>query len=120
MVRLQGVRQKYHQKQICENKSTPLIPPEFTTNTKACPTSIQLSSGAKAEQINNTSRHTVGTIEVQVTRTDDTMVVLRAKETKKSAVKNILRSAVYDTAWERNSATYSRNKEIIHYGIAAK
>ena len=76
MVRLQGVRQKYHQKQICENKSTPLIPPEFTTNTKACPTSIQLSSGAKAEEINGILRRTVAHIELQVTRTDDPMVVL--------------------------------------------
>ena len=54
----------------------PLRPPKLTTNTQACAASIQVSSGAKAEEINDTSRHKVAHIEVQVTRTDDPMIFL--------------------------------------------
>ena len=36
----------------------PLRPPDFTTNTKAWDPPIKLSSGDKAEEINNISRHT--------------------------------------------------------------
>ena len=53
-----------------------LILPDLTTNTQAFDASIQLSSGAKAEEINGILRRTVAHIELQVTRTDDPMVVL--------------------------------------------
>ena len=59
-----------------KTKLTPLNPTELTTNTQACAASIQVSSEAKAEEINNISLQTVSPIELQVTRTDDPMVVL--------------------------------------------
>ena len=60
----------------------PLIPTDLTTNTQARAASIQVSSGSKAGEINNISIHTVVSIELQVTNTDDHMVVLQAKGTQ--------------------------------------
>ena len=57
-------------------KLLPLRPPNLTTNTQVCAASIQVSSGAKAEEINNISLHIVAPIELHFTRTDATMVVL--------------------------------------------
>ena len=54
----------------------PLRPSNLTTKTKACDASIQVSYGPKDEDIDNISLQTVAPIELLVTRTDDTMVVL--------------------------------------------
>ena len=89
MGHLQGVCQKHNQGQLCGKTLPPLSPTEFTKNTQAYAVSIQVSSGSKSEEINNISRHTFGTIEVQVTRNDDPMVFLRAKGTQKSS-RNII------------------------------
>ena len=74
----------------------PLIPPNLSTNTQSCDSSIQVSSGAKAEEINNISHQTVVPIELQVTRTEDPMVVLREKDKQKSSRNIILRATAYD------------------------
>ena len=47
-----------------KKKLPPLSPANFTTNTQACVASAQVSSGAKAEDINGIERHTVAPIEV--------------------------------------------------------
>ena len=60
---------------IMKKNLPPSIPPKFTTNNQACYASIQVYSGHKDEKINNISHHIVGTIEVQVTRDDNLMVV---------------------------------------------
>ena len=79
-----------------ETNLLPLSPPNLTTNTQAYAASIQVSSGAKDEEINSISHQTVAPIEVQVTRTDDPMVFFQAKGTQKSLRNNILQDAEYD------------------------
>ena len=54
----------------------PLTPTDLTPNNQACATYIQVFYGLKAEEINNIPRHTVAPIELQVTRTNDPIVVL--------------------------------------------
>ena len=76
----------------------PLSPPRLTKNTQACAISIQVSSGAKDEEINNISRHAVAPIEIQVTSTNDPMVVFRAKGKKQSLRNIILQTVAYDAA----------------------
>ena len=73
-----------------KKRHPPLIPTNLTTNTQASATSTQVYSGAKAEVINNISRHTVASIELQITRTDNNMVVLREKGTQQSLRKIII------------------------------
>ena len=101
MVCLQGVSWKHHQGQIYENKATPFIYPKLTTNTQACAASVRVSSGAKAEEIKNISRQKVVPIKLQVTRNDDTMVVLQEKGTKQSSRNIILRDAAYEALRKR-------------------
>ena len=48
-----------------ETKPLPLVHPDLTKTTHACAASVQISSGAKAEEINNISRRTVAPIEIQ-------------------------------------------------------
>ena len=79
-----------------KTKLPPLIPNNLTKNTQACIVSIQVSSGASTEEINNISLQTVAPIELQVTRTDYPMVILWEKGMKKLSRNIILRSAVYD------------------------
>ena len=75
---------------------TPTSPPNSTTNKKAWDASIQVSSVAKHEEINEISRRKVATIEVQGTRTDDHMVVFREKCIQQSSRKCFLQYAAYD------------------------
>ena len=79
-----------------KTKLPPLIPNNLTKNTQACVVSIQVSSGASTEEINNISLQTVAPIELQVTRTDYPMVILWEKGMQKLSRNIILRSAVYD------------------------
>ena len=79
-----------------KTKLLPLSPPELTTNTQACAASIQVYSGAKAEEINNISLQKVAPIKLQVTRTDDPMVFFQAKGTQKSLSNIIIWAAEYD------------------------
>ena len=60
-----------------KTKLPSLVPNDLTTNTQACAASIQVSSGANTEEIKNISLQTVAPIELQVTRTDDPMVLLQ-------------------------------------------
>ena len=48
-----------------KKKLLPTIPADFTTNTQACVSSVQVSSGAKSEDINAIARRTSGPIKVQ-------------------------------------------------------
>ena len=73
----------------------PLNPNNLTTNTKEFYASIQVSSGAKAEEINNRSSQTFAPIKLKVTRTDDPMVFLQYQGMQKSPRKIILRDAAY-------------------------
>ena len=75
--------------------------PDLTMNIQECDALIQVSSVAKSEEINKISRHTVANIEVQVTRTDDTMVVLRAKSGQKSSMNIVIRAASYESVREK-------------------
>ena len=70
-------------------------------NIQECDALIQVSSVAKSEEINKISHHTVANIEVQVTRTDDTMVVLRAKSGQKSSMNIVIRAASYESVREK-------------------
>ena len=78
----------------------PLIRPNLTTNTQSCAASIQVSSEAKVEEINNISYHIVAPIKLQVTSTEDPMVVLREKGTQQSSSNIILQDAAYDAVRE--------------------
>ena len=79
-------------------KRYPLRPPELKTNNQACAASIQASSVAKSEEINEISRCTFAPIEVQVTKIDDPMVVLRAKYGQQLSRNIVLLAAVYEAA----------------------
>ena len=71
----------------------PLSSPKLTINTQVCAALIQVSYVYKAEYINNISRQTVAPIELQVTRTDDTMVFLRVNGTQQFSRNIILQAA---------------------------
>ena len=77
-------------------KLLPLSLPNFTRNTQACASSVQVSFRVKAEEIKNISLHIVAPIKLHVTRTDDPMVVLQAKDTQQSLRNIILQAAAYD------------------------
>ena len=79
-----------------KKKLPPLRPPNLTTNTQACAASIQVYSGAKAEEINNISLHKVAPIDLQVNITDDPMVVFQAKSTQQSSRKIIIQAVLYN------------------------
>ena len=98
---LQYVIWKHHQGQIFKKRSLPLSPINLTTNTQACAASIQVYSESKAEEINNILCQTVAPIDLQVTRTDDPMVVLQSNGKQQLSRNNILRSAAYDAARKR-------------------
>ena len=74
----------------------PLSPPKLTTNFQECDASIQVSSGAKAEEINNISQQKFETIKLKVTRNDYTMVVLIDKGTQQPSRKIILQAVSHD------------------------
>ena len=79
----------------------PLSPPNLTTNTQACSASVQVSSGAKYEEIYEMSRHKVAPIGVQESSTNDPMVVLQAKGIQKSSRNIFIRAAAYDAVWKQ-------------------
>ena len=72
----------------------PLIPPNMITNTQAMVASVQTSS----KGINWIAEDTVAPIQLQVTSTNDPMVIIRVKgHTQKPSKKILLRAAAYDT-----------------------
>ena len=76
----------------------PLMPPNMITNTQACVASIQTSS----KGINQIAEDTLAPIQLQVTRTNDPMVIIRAKGSTQQPSRNILlRAAAYDTVRKR-------------------
>ena len=81
---------------FAKKKILSLIPPDLTTNTQACAASVQLSSGDKAEEINNIWRQTVAPSELQGPMTDDPIVVLREKGEQQSSRSIILQDAAYE------------------------
>ena len=73
---------------------TPLSPPNMITNTQAMVASVQTSS----KGINKIAEDTVAPIQLQATRTNDPMVIIRAKgRTQQPSREILLRSAAYDT-----------------------
>ena len=71
----------------------PLSPPNMITNTQACVASVQTSS----KGINQISEDTLSPIQLQVTRTNDPMVIIRAKGSTQQPSRNIiLWAAAYD------------------------
>ena len=71
----------------------PLSPSNMITNTQACVASVQTSS----KVINQISEDTLAPIKLQVTRTNDPMVIIRAKGSTQQPSRNILiRAAAYD------------------------
>ena len=76
----------------------PLIPPNMITNTHSMVASVQTSS----KGINCIAEDTVSPIQLQVTRTNEPMVIIRAKGSTQQPSRNILlRAAAYDTVRNR-------------------
>ena len=76
----------------------PLNPPNMITNTQAMVASVQTSS----KGINCIAEDTVAPIQLQVTRTNDPIVIIRAKGSTHQPSRNILlRAAAYDTVQKR-------------------
>ena len=72
----------------------PLSPPNMLKNTQACVASVQTSS----KFINQISEDTLAPIQLQVTSTNDPMVIIRAKgSTHQPPINILLRAAAYDT-----------------------
>ena len=77
-----------------KNHLLPLSPPNMLTNTQACVASVQTSS----KVINHISEDTLAPIQLQVTRTNEPMVIIRANgSTQKPSINILLRAAAYDT-----------------------
>ena len=69
------------------------------TNTQAMVASAQTSS----KGINQIAEDTVAPIQLQVTSTNDPVVIIRAKVcTQQPSRNNLLRAAAYDTVQKRN------------------
>ena len=101
MGRLKCVLKKHHQGKICE-KNLQLYRTSQIYNKypgMCCLHSIIFWSQGWINL--NISLHKVGPIQVQVTRTDNNMVVLWANGTQKSSRNSIIRAAVYDAARKR-------------------
>ena len=72
----------------------PLSPSNMVTNTQACVASVQTSS----KGINQIAEDTLAPIKLQVTRTNNPMVIIREKGSTQQPSRNILlRAAVYGT-----------------------
>ena len=83
---------------FAETRLLPLIPPNMITNTQACVASVHTSS----KGINQIAEDTLTHVKLQVTRTNDPMVIIRAKGITQQPWRNILlREAVYDTVQKR-------------------
>ena len=83
---------------FAKTRLLPLSPPNMITNTQAMVASVQTSS----KGINQISEDTLAPIELQVTRTNDPMVIIRAKGSTQKPLRNILlRAAAYDTVRRR-------------------
>ena len=77
---------------------TPLCPPNMITNTQACVATVQTYSNG----INKIAEDTLAPIQFQVTRTNNTMVIIQAKVSIQKPLRNIiLREAAYDTLRKR-------------------
>ena len=96
---------------FAKKKLTPLIPNDLATNTQACAASIQVYSGAKAEEINKISCHTVAPIKEKVTRTNDPMVVLQEKVGQQSSSNIFLQAVVYASVRLIHDVTSRRNPD---------
>ena len=94
-----------------KTKILPLSTPKFSTNTQACVASVQVSSGAKVEDINIIANHTIGSIEVQEIKTDNPMVFLQERGIWKSSGNIVLQSAVYDAARQRTIVPFQEMKK---------
>ena len=116
---LQDVIWKHHQGHICEKNLPPLIFPNLTTNTQACYSSIQVSSGSKAEEINNIYGQKVVPIFLQVTRNDDPMVVLREKGMQQSSRNVVLWDAAYDTVRKITVSYFWQGRRRIRWRIGS-
>ena len=76
----------------------PLSPPNMITNTQAMVASVQTSS----KGIKNFAEDTVAPIQLQVTRTNEPMVIIQEKGSIQQPSRNILlRAEVYDTVPKR-------------------
>ena len=75
-----------------------LSPPNIITNTQAMLASVQTSS----KGINCIAEYTVEPIQLEVTRTNYSMVIIREKGSTHQTLRNILiRAAAYDTVHKR-------------------
>ena len=77
----------------------PLSPPNMITNTQAMVASVQTSS----KGINQIGEDTVAPIQLQVTSTNDPVVIIQENVSTQQPSRNILlRAAAYDTVQKRN------------------
>ena len=99
---------------FAKNRLLPLSPPNMITNTQAMAASVQTSS----KGINCIAEDTVAPIQLQVTRTNEPMVIIRAKGSNQQPPRNILlRAAVYDIVRKRTVLPLQemkRENKIIH------
>ena len=63
-----------------KTKLLPLAPPDHDTNTQACLAASQTPSGKKADEIEDIARASMAPVVIDVIRTTDPMVILRARD----------------------------------------
>ena len=82
-----------------KTKLLPLAPPDHDTNTQACLAATHTPSGKKSEEIEEIARSSMAPVAVDVIKTIDPMVILRARG---GPSRNLLiRGAAYDTIQQR-------------------
>ena len=80
-------------------KLLPLAPPDHDTNAQACLAATQTPSGTKLEEIEEIDRASMAPVAVDIIRTTDPMVILRAQG---RPLRNLLIwAAAYDTVQKR-------------------
>ena len=85
---------------FAKNHLLALCPPNMITNTQACVASVQTSSNV----INKIAEDTLAPIQLQVTSTNNTMVIIQAKVSIQKPLRNIiLRAEAYDTVQKRTA-----------------
>ena len=63
-----------------KTKLLPLAPPDHDTNTQACLAASQTPSEKKADEIEDIARASMAPVVIDVIKTIDPMVILRARE----------------------------------------
>ena len=84
-----------------KTKLLPLAPPDHDTNTQTCLAATQTPPGKKSEEIEDISRASVAPVAVDVIKTIDPMVILRARGNQSRNL--LIRCAAYDIVHQRTN-----------------